>query len=194
MASFPDYLVVGCPHCKSDPGLPCKTATGFYGSAGGPHAARRNLAAQMSDADIWAAHAALQADQAARRAAADQVFAARRAGAHTAPLRTEIHMPGSEIEIAVLTGEVVETLPADWAEIGLGMSNFDHKIDDGLDQALRAGGVWGRHAAWEFNGRVWFANGRFHEQVWRHRSPVATVTADTLPELMTEVNARWGND
>jgi hypothetical protein len=81
-------------------------------------------------------------------------------------------------------------------EIDLGMSNFDHEIDEGFAEALKAlpGKVFGRHAGWEFNGRCWFADGKFHEEVWRYGSLRALVSADTLPELMSAVNADWGSE
>lgn len=54
-------------------------------------------------------------------------------------------------------------------ELDLGMSNFDFIIDDGLEDALRAepGEVFGRHAAWDFNGQVRFEDGEFIEEVWQ---------------------------
>lgn len=75
------------------------------------------------------------------------------------------------------------------------MSNFDHSIDTGLAEALQArpGKVFGRHAGWNFNGRVFFSDGRFHEEVWVYGSPRETVSADTLPELMEEVCYRYGD-
>lgn len=83
---------------------------------------------------------------------------------------------------------------AELTEIELGMTNFDHSIDDGFEDALRAGGVFGRHAAWNFNGKVWFADGRFHEEVWQYHSPVGVRSADTLRELMETVNDEFGAD
>lgn len=95
-----------------------------------------------------------------------------------------------------LTGEVVvrrDGPPEGWREIGLEMSNFDGRIDEGLADALRGGQVYGRHAAWNFNGLVWFADGRFHEQVWRFHVPMRTHSADTLEQLMREVSDEWGS-
>lgn len=94
-----------------------------------------------------------------------------------------------------VTGEVVvrrDGPPKQWREIGLEMSNFDGSIDDGLADALRGGQVYARHAAWNFNGLVWFADGRFHEQVWQYHHPMRTYSADTLTKLMTVVNDDWG--
>ena len=81
-------------------------------------------------------------------------------------------------------------------EIDLGMSNFDHEIDLGFVEALQAepAQVFGYHAAWNFIGKVWFENGHFHEEVWRYRSLVKVFHADTLGELMSDVNSKWGSD
>jgi hypothetical protein len=84
------------------------------------------------------------------------------------------------------------TRPADATEIALSMSNFDHTVDPGLAEALKAGNVYAQHAAWEFNGEVWFADGLFHEQVFRYHQPVGSYRADTLEELMTRVNDHHG--
>lgn len=84
--------------------------------------------------------------------------------------------------------------PQDLREIELGMTNFDHTIDVGLEAALRAGGVYGRHAAWNFNGQVWFADGMFHEEVWVYKEPQGTISAPTLEELMAAVNAKYGDE
>lgn len=73
------------------------------------------------------------------------------------------------------------------------MSNCDHSIDEGMDGALRAGGV-GEHSAWDFHGDVWFEDGQFHEEVWVYKEYRETSSADTLEQLMTEVNAEYGSD
>ena len=81
-------------------------------------------------------------------------------------------------------------------ELGLGMTNFDGSIDDGLAEALqeRPGQVFGRHAGWNFNGLVYFANGKFHEEVWVHRTPRQIISADSLRELMDAVCDEYGRD
>ena len=78
----------------------------------------------------------------------------------------------------------------------LGMTNFDGTIDDGLSDALQAqpGKVFGIHAGWNFNGRVYFNDGKFWEEVWVYGSPVDTISADSLLELMDAVCDRYGND
>lgn len=73
------------------------------------------------------------------------------------------------------------------------MSNFDCVIDDGMEDALRTGGCYGKHSAWNFNGDVWFQDGQFHEWIWVYGSPRALVSASTLRELMQKANWRYGS-
>jgi hypothetical protein len=75
-----------------------------------------------------------------------------------------------------------------------GMSNMDHSIDDGCEAGLRSGGTYCQHSAWNFCGYVWFEDDRFHEQVWVHHSLRAEFSADTLADLMRDVNAEYGSD
>ena len=84
--------------------------------------------------------------------------------------------------------------PENCLEIDLGMSNFDHAIDEGFEPALRSGDVFGRHAGLEFNGKVWYeyVADKFHEQVWRFGVPMATYSASNLKDLMWIVNEDWG--
>jgi len=82
------------------------------------------------------------------------------------------------------------------SEIGLEMSNFDHEIDEGMEEALmlEPGRVFGKHAGWNFNGRVYYHDGLFYEQVWVYGSPIETISAETLKDLMIKVNSKYGSD
>src|SRR6266487_2987010 len=74
------------------------------------------------------------------------------------------------------------------------MSNFDHEIDEGMEEDLR-NGMRSEHFAWDFCGSyVWYdkEQGVFCEQVWQWNKPVATVTSDTLENLMRHVNDQFG--
>ena len=85
---------------------------------------------------------------------------------------------------------------AEMQEIGLGMTNFDGTIDDGFAEALMKspGEVFGRHAGWNFNGKVYFTNGQFHEEVWTYGSLKQTISAPTLRKLMDAVCEEYGPD
>ncbi len=74
------------------------------------------------------------------------------------------------------------------------MTNFDGSIDEGMDDKLRKGECISEHCAWNFHGDVWFQDGKFREQVWQYHEPVAEFEADTLEELMQEVNEEFGSD
>jgi hypothetical protein len=75
-----------------------------------------------------------------------------------------------------------------------GMSNFDGEIDEGVDEALRRGDVYTHHAAWDFNGKVWYdtERGVFIEEIYRYQTLVGDYEAPTLRELMQLTNDDWG--
>lgn len=81
-------------------------------------------------------------------------------------------------------------------EIGTGMSNYDHTIEPGFAEKLQAqpNKVFGLHAGWDFNGRVWWDGELFWEEVWHYHMPQQKFSAPTLHELMEVVNKEWGWD
>lgn len=81
-------------------------------------------------------------------------------------------------------------------EIDECMSNCDHSIDAGMEEKLRAnpGQVFSRHAAWNFNGKVWFENDAFYSEIWVYGSPRQTFSASSLRELMDRANDEYGHD
>lgn len=83
-----------------------------------------------------------------------------------------------------------------WTEIGghAGLSNFDFCVDDGIEDELRAGGVWTRYAAHNFNGCVWFADGQFHCEVWVYNAPRSTISNPEIMGLMHAVSEEYGYD
>lgn len=76
-------------------------------------------------------------------------------------------------------------------EADVSMSNFDHTVDAGMEKVLKSG-MWGRHAGWNFNARVRWDGERFHSQVWRFQRKVGDYYADTLEDLMAQVNDIFG--
>lgn len=88
--------------------------------------------------------------------------------------------------------------PAGWEELPIGdpfcdvMSNRDRSINESVAGMLRQGGCWARHAAWDFNGVVWFAGDRWHELVAVDHQARGAYSADTLEELMKVVNDEFG--
>ena len=81
----------------------------------------------------------------------------------------------------------------DLPESEYGMSNAFHTIDEGMEADLR-NGMQSTHAGWNFHGQVWFEDDQFHEAVRQYHVHVDTISADSLPELMSEVNAVYGSD
>ena len=81
-----------------------------------------------------------------------------------------------------------------WEYLEEGMSNFDRHIPDSLDAKLRAGGCYCGYAGWDFYAEVWFEDGKFHAHVNQYRCHVATISANTLRELMDDVSAEYGSN
>ncbi len=73
------------------------------------------------------------------------------------------------------------------------MSNCFQTIDDGMEDDLR-NGMRSAHAGWHFHGEVWFEDGQFHEAVRQYHNHVDTKSADSLEELMNDVNDAYGFD
>ena len=83
-------------------------------------------------------------------------------------------------------------LPAKLEESSPHMSNMDHRIDEGFEDNLRTKKFYGQHAAYDFCGYVWFDGKKFHEEVWVYNSHVNTISADSLQEIMEDVNEQYG--
>lgn len=77
-------------------------------------------------------------------------------------------------------------------ESDTGISNFGFTIDDGVEEKLRTGNFWTRYAGWNFNGRVWFSEAKFHCEPWVYGSPNSVISADTIEELMHAVSREYG--
>ena len=76
-----------------------------------------------------------------------------------------------------------------------GMTNYDYSVDGGFEDDLRAG-LRGLHAAWNFNGQVWYDPDAdlFREEIWVHHVLAAEREAPTLEDLMRVVNDEFGWD
>lgn len=85
-------------------------------------------------------------------------------------------------------------VPNEWRDIGEVMSNLDHTIDRKVAATLKLGGCYGIHSAWNFNGRVWFADGKWYEEPWRYQCPNEVISADSIEELMMQANEKYGSD
>lgn len=83
--------------------------------------------------------------------------------------------------------------PDDLEEADFDYSNFDHVMPADAEKLLRDGKHWMAHTAWDHWGAVWFADGKFHERVMRYSAHVATLSADSLRELIGDVNDQFGH-
>lgn len=104
--------------------------------------------------------------------------------------------PGENVNTMILRTNGLGP-PDDYKEINFpgGMSNFDHEVEDGVEDRLRNERVFTHYGAWNFNGKVWWGSeGAFSCQVWVYGSPVATVRAASLEDLMRECSEEWGWD
>jgi hypothetical protein len=77
--------------------------------------------------------------------------------------------------------------------LGIGMTNLDGSVDDGLEEHLKAGGT-GSHYAWDHFGTLHWDAGRemFAEEVKVHHVSQGLRYAATLEELMRVVNEEFG--
>ena len=85
----------------------------------------------------------------------------------------------------------METLPSSLEYIGDIMSNFDHVIDAGAEEKLKAGGVYGGYAAWNFYAEVWYDK-KFKAMVKQYRVHIDTIECDTLYEIMDTASKLYG--
>ncbi len=79
-------------------------------------------------------------------------------------------------------------------ESKLGINNFDNSIDNGLEEELisNEGKVYGIHSGANFSGIVYYKDKKFHEDVYRFRDLVKTISSDNLRELMIDVCNEFG--
>ena len=87
----------------------------------------------------------------------------------------------------------MKALPENLESLGTVMSNFDSLIEPGTEEKLKAGGCYGEYTAWDFWAAVWYEDGQFQCMVKRYRSHVATLSADTLEEIMAEACQNFGS-
>jgi len=74
------------------------------------------------------------------------------------------------------------------------MSNFDHEINHQTANRIKGTKHFSRYAGWNFNGKVWWDNGKWNCEVWCYGSFQTTFTEDTLEEIMEVVCEKFGSD
>lgn len=87
-------------------------------------------------------------------------------------------------------------VPDGWADLGDGPDDSVSNgiIPDGLEDRLKAGGVYCAHYSSAFFGYVFYQDGAFYSEVWRYHSHAATLTAPTLAGVVAATNEAWGVD
>lgn len=73
-------------------------------------------------------------------------------------------------------------------------TNLAHAYDEAVVQAVFAGKSIGQHAAWDFCGWVWFADGAWVETVMVCGDVVATYACADLSTLIDHVVGAHGSD
>lgn len=74
------------------------------------------------------------------------------------------------------------------------MSNFDGEIVQETAEAIKGKELFSRYAGWNFNGKVWWQNGKWCCEVWCYGSFQKTFVEDTLQDIMSEVCSEYGSD
>ena len=74
------------------------------------------------------------------------------------------------------------------------MSNFDGIIDTKIVKAIKGKKLFSQYAGWNFCGRVWWQNKKWHCEIWQYRCYEKTITCNTLEEIMEEVSNKYGSE
>ena len=72
------------------------------------------------------------------------------------------------------------------------MSNYDNEIVSETLEAIKGQELFSRYSGWDFNGKVWWQNDRWHCEVWCYGSWKETFTCHTLENIMMEVSDVYG--
>jgi hypothetical protein len=73
-------------------------------------------------------------------------------------------------------------------------SNIEGILDLEVEERLRQGDCYAAHAAWDYNGSVWFDpdTDTWYEEVWRYGSCIDTITGDSATNVIAKTLARYG--
>ena len=82
----------------------------------------------------------------------------------------------------------------EYKRLDLGMSNFDHSIDQGLEEALQEGKSYAKYNGWNFCGDVYWdkKEQKYICEVCQYHEWVETIKADNLKEIMEKVSEYYG--
>lgn len=87
-------------------------------------------------------------------------------------------------------------IPKDAEELGTVYSNFDHRLDDDLAKKLeeKSGKAFARHAAWNFCGYVWHADGQWHNETWTYGHPAHVFVGESVQNVVEQACDQHGRD
>lgn len=73
-------------------------------------------------------------------------------------------------------------------------SNLSNELDDNVVGELEKGDCYAQHAAWDYNGTVWFdvATATWYEDIWRYQVMVEQFTADTIMGVIQQAIDEYG--
>lgn len=73
-------------------------------------------------------------------------------------------------------------------------SNYDHALDTEVLKELESGQLFAQHAAWDFCGYVYKDESGWHDEIWRHGSPIETIDGESAEEAIRKANEKYGSD
>lgn len=71
-------------------------------------------------------------------------------------------------------------------------SNSDHKRDPDVVRLLELGENFAFHSAWNFQARVYKADGMWYSEVWQHHKIVAIIDGDSVHAVIASANEGFG--
>jgi hypothetical protein len=78
--------------------------------------------------------------------------------------------------------------------VGVIISNISKPPIRESAEKIKQPDTFGEHCGYNFHGIVWFEDDQYHEEVCVHRNVRGTYHADTLEELVQEVNSKYGSE
>lgn len=87
----------------------------------------------------------------------------------------------------------MKNIPDDYEEIREHYSNFDHVMDEGMEEKLKSGKYYAQHAAYYYCGYIWYENKMFYEVIHQFCSHIDTLKNKNLKELIIEVIKKYGS-
>jgi hypothetical protein len=73
-------------------------------------------------------------------------------------------------------------------------SNAEGVLNLEIEERLKQGDCYASHAAWDYNGSVWFDPDTevWYEEIWKYGTRVDTITGDSATNVIAKTLARHG--